>query len=136
MKNKYVKLSSLAALSLVTGAMSQGCAKCTEPSSEQTQQMMSQLDRSHQKMYNSMDCEGKNMAMRMVNQSCAGQNSCAGENSCAGANNSCAGMGSCKGTSKGPFTDKNKAVEMANKKMMMKRSGSMNKQQQKSSGGY
>lgn len=118
---KNFKLGSLAALGLIAGAMSQADARCTEPSSSQTQSLMSQLNRSHQKKYNAMDCEGKNLAMKLANQSCKGENSCKGLNSCKSDTNSCAGMGSCKGTSPGPFEDKNDAVDVASKHMESKR---------------
>ncbi|MEI8301298.1 MAG: hypothetical protein WCG10_06815 [Chlamydiota bacterium] len=117
----HKKLSSLAALALVAGTVSQVEAKCTSPSTRQMNSMFAKIDLNHQKMYNEMSCEGQNLAMQLVNQSCAGKNSCAGLNSCKTANNSCAGKGSCKGNSPGPFTDKNKAIEVAKKHMANKR---------------
>jgi len=40
-------------------------------------------------------------------------------NSCKSAKNSCAGQGACAGTAMGPFKDKNKAVDLASKRMNM-----------------
>ena len=119
------KLSSLAALSLIAGSMAQAEAKCSAPSTSQTQSLYAQLDSAHQSMYDSMDCEGKKLAMKLAEQTCAGKNSCAGLNSCATQNNSCQGKGSCQGQSAGPFKDKNKAIDVAQQYMMNKRAKSM-----------
>ncbi len=119
-----LKLSALAAMTLVAGSMAQAEARCTNPSESQASSLFSQLDGSHQEMYNAMDCDGKNMAMQMAMQSCAGKNACKGQNSCKTQQNSCAGQGGCKGVSPGPFKDKNKAVDVA-QMMMDKRSQTM-----------
>jgi hypothetical protein len=124
MLDKKSTLCSLIAFGLVTGGMTSAHAACQPPSSSQMQTLFGQIDDSHQDTYNSMDCEGKNMAVKLAQQSCAGKNGCAGQNSCKSKNNSCAGEGSCKGTSAGPFKDKNEAVDVANK-MYQKRMSSM-----------
>lgn len=85
-------------------------------------ELMSKLNAEGKKTYQSMDSEGKALALKLANQSCAGKNDCKGLNSCKTDKNTCAGNGSCKGTSKGPFTDKNMAVKVAAKKMAEKRS--------------
>ena len=72
-------------------------------------------------MYMKMSPEGKALALKLANQGCTGKNDCKGLNSCTSANNTCAGKGGCKGTSPGPFTDMNKAVQVANKHMQEKR---------------
>jgi len=120
---KEFKLSTLAALGLVAGSMGYAEAACTAPSSAQMQHMNGQLDAEHQETFNSMSCEAQNEAMKMADQSCKGKNSCKGLNSCKSTKNSCAGKGSCKGTSEGPFKDKNKAVDIANKRMQAQGNG-------------
>jgi hypothetical protein len=117
-------LCSLLSMGLVAGGMATAQADCKPPSSMQMQTLFSQIDEAHQNMYNSMDCEGQNMAVKMAEQTCAGKNGCAGQNSCKTKDNSCAGMGSCKGKSPGPFKSKNTAIEIANK-MYQKRVNSM-----------
>lgn len=124
MLDKKNTLCSLIAMGLVAGGMSTAHAACQSPSSTQTQTLFSQINQSHQDMYNSMDCDGQNMAVKLAQQSCAGKNGCKGQNSCKTKDNSCAGQGSCKGKSSGPFEDKNKAVDVANK-MYQKRMNSM-----------
>jgi len=122
MDKSFKKLSSLAALGLIAGAMGQVHAAspntmCVEPSAGQAQKLLSQLDREHQDMFNNMDCEGKNMALSMANQTCKGKNACAGMNACASSKNDCKGQGSCKGTAVKPFKNKNEAVDAANMQM-------------------
>lgn len=75
------------------------------------------------KTFNSLDAEGKALALKLANQSCKGQNDCKGLNSCKTEKNTCAGQGGCKGTSPGPFVDKDTAVKVAAKKMADKRAG-------------
>lgn len=123
MMDSKLKLSALAALGLLAGSMNQAHAACTPPSTAEMNTLFSQLDAEHQAMFNAMSCEGKNLAMKMANQSCKGKNSCKGMNSCKTAKNSCAGQGACKGVTPGPFTDKNEAIEMANKRMQTMSSG-------------
>lgn len=128
--NNKSKLTTLAALGLVTGTMGTveaagPSSTCVAPTSNQTKSLFSQLDPTHQQMFNSMDCEGQNLALQLANQSCKGKNSCAGLNSCKSQQNSCKGQGSCKGTATGPFTNKNDAVEVAEKHMAEKRMNSM-----------
>lgn len=98
---------------------------CKAPSAERTQKLFAQLKPESIQMYNKMDCEGKNLAMEMAEQSCKGKNDCKGKNSCKTDTNSCAGQGACALTSKGPFTDKNVAVQIASKMMAEKRANSM-----------
>lgn len=129
---KKSKLAAVAALGLV--ACSMATAEAQQHPSEQTctpvkpadkNKLLSQLDNAHAQMFNSMDCEGQNLAMQLANQSCKGKNSCKGLNSCKTNKNTCAGLGACKGHSPGPFKDKNKAVEVASKHMAEKRSNAM-----------
>lgn len=131
MKKRNFK--KLALLGLAGGAclLTAGCetkadgeAKDSQvASSEQLSQdaLVNLLDAKTKRIFDSLDPEGKALALQLANQSCKGKNSCKGLNSCASDKNSCAGNGSCKGTSKGPFTDKNKAVQVAAKKMAEKR---------------
>ena len=131
---KLNRLSTVAALVLMASPLSAGLSDSSTsttmmtascPSAEAESSMMSKLDKEHQDMYKSMDCEGKKVAQDLMEQTCKGKNSCKGLNSCKTDEHSCAGMGSCQGTSKGPFTDKNKAVEAAKKHMESKRSDAM-----------
>jgi hypothetical protein len=129
-KDKKIQLVSLAIMGLVAGTMApiqvQAAQTCQDPSAAQMQRLFTKLDASHQKTFNSMDCEGKNLAVKLAEQSCKGKNTCKGLNSCKTDKNSCAGLGSCAGTSKGPFTDKNIAIDVAQKHMAEKRKVSMN----------
>lgn len=130
---KKSKLTALAALGLVACSMASAEAQeqqqseqtCTPIKPADKNKLLSQLDNAHANMFNSMDCEGQNMAMKLAQQSCKGKNSCKGLNSCSTKKNACAGLGACKGTSKGPFKDKNKAIEVASKHMAEKRAASM-----------
>ncbi len=114
-----LKISTLAVFGLVAASMGSLGADCSRPMTAEMQPMYSMLDDAHKKMFDSMNCEGQDQAMQMMSQTCAGKNSCKGMNSCKSAKNSCAGQGSCAGTSMGPFKDKNKAVDLANKRMNM-----------------
>lgn len=128
---KKSKLATIAALGLVACSMGQVEAQeapsteCVPPKPADKNKLLSQLDNTHAQMYNSMDCEGQNLAMQLAHQGCKGKNACKGLNSCKSKKSSCAGLGGCKGTSKGPFTDKNKAVEVANMYMAKKRQAAM-----------
>lgn len=84
-------------------------------------ELMSQLSPSGKAQYQSLDAEGKALALKLASQSCAGKNDCKGLNSCKTSQNSCAGKGTCAGTSVGPFKDKNVAVKVAAQKMAEKR---------------
>lgn len=75
--------------------------------------------------YQSLSKEGKDLALKLANQSCQGKNGCKGMNSCKSTENACAGKAGCQGKSKGPFTDKNMAVKVAAQKMAEKRSEAM-----------
>lgn len=90
------------------------------------QDLLSQLNSEGKSTYQSLDQEGKALALKLANQSCKGQNGCKGLNSCKSKENACAGQSGCKGTSKGPFMDKNAAVKVAAKHMAEKRSMMMN----------
>lgn len=124
-------LTTLAALGLVACSMGQVEAarnngkECVLPKPAVKNKLLTQLDNRHAQMFNAMDCEGQNLALKLANQSCNGKNECKGLNACATKKNSCAGLGGCKGTSKGPFADKNKAVAVANMHMAKKRQAAM-----------
>jgi hypothetical protein len=89
-------------------------------------ELMSKLNDEGKAIYQGLSQEGKEMAIKMASQTCKGKNECKGMNSCKSDKNACLGQGGCKGTSKGPFTDKNDAVKLAQKKMADKRSNMMN----------
>jgi len=133
MDKSFKKLSSLAALGLIAGTMGQlqaattSSTTCVQPTANQAQTLLAQLDQAHQDMFNEMDCEGQNMAIKMANQTCKGKNACQGLNACASSKNECQGKGSCKGTATKPFANKNDAVDVANMQMA-KRMGSMGNQ--------
>ena len=127
MKKHHLALAGLAA-GLVL-------ASCENPSTSKNQtsmtttkilseqDLMAELSPEGKRTYQALDSAGKKMALQLANQSCAGKNACAGQNSCATDINSCKGNGTCKGTSKGPFTDKNDAVKVAEMQMAKKREG-------------
>lgn len=102
-------------------------SRCSEPSTSKKDQLFKSLNKKSQAMYNSMDCGVKNLAMMLAMANSGEKNMCAGLNSCSGKDHKCAGMGSCKGTGSGYFKDKNEAIEVAQRHMMLKRSDMMNK---------
>ena len=146
MKKKY-SLTTLAALGLMSGLMAAETAAaepdealvadlvaynkhtqnapCTPPTAKQETWLFSKINSESKKLYNSMDCEGKSMAMGMAEQKCAGKNKCAGQNSCKTDQNACAGQATCQGMSNCAFKDKNKAVQTAAKTMAKKRNNMM-----------
>jgi hypothetical protein len=86
-------------------------------------EFLAQLNPESKAAYNSLNSDGKKLALQLANQACKGKNSCKGMNSCKTDKNSCAGLGGCKGTSAKPFTDKNQAVKVAVMRMADKRNG-------------
>lgn len=72
--------------------------------------------------YNSLNPEGKKLALYVASQMCNGTNQCKGLNACKTDNNDCAGKGACKGQGKCAFSDKNLAVKVVKEKMKAKRS--------------
>jgi hypothetical protein len=86
--------------------------------------LLPQLNERGKALYNSLDAEGKSLAITLASRSCKGLNTCKGLNACKSEKNSCKGQGSCKGTSACKFTDKNDAVKVAAQKMMDKRNNS------------
>jgi hypothetical protein len=142
---KKKNLSHLATLGLMSGLVSlsipseakeageakaeitQTAAVCSEPSQSKTDQLFGSLNQKSKDIYNSLSCEGKNLAMKLAMASPGAPNMCAGLNSCSGGDHKCAGLGSCEGTGSGYFKDKNKAVEVAQKAMANKRSKMLNK---------
>lgn len=85
-------------------------------------ELLSQLNEQGKAQYNSLDAEGKSLALQLANADCKGKNSCKGLGSCANEQHSCAGKNGCAGQSSCKFTDKNKAVKVAAMKMAEKRS--------------
>ena len=90
------------------------------------QDLKSQLNQEGLKQYNSLDAEGKALALKLANGSCQGKNDCKGLSSCKNSDHSCAGQNSCKGSGNAKFADKNLAVKIAAKKQAEKRSNTMN----------
>ena len=84
-------------------------------------ELMTMLNAQGKATYQSLDPAGKALALKLVNQTCKGQNECKGMNSCRSEEHSCAGKGSCAGTAPLPFKDKNLAVKVAAMKMAEKR---------------
>lgn len=126
-KNNLKKLALLG----LTGGIILGATSC-EPASRKNSQIESQktltaaelyaqLSPDAQRDFDRMDKEGKDLALKLANQTCAGKNSCKGLNSCANNEHTCKGQGSCKGTSKGPFENKDDAVKVAAMHMTKKR---------------
>lgn len=73
------------------------------------------------KLFQTLDAEGKALALKVASQRCAQTNFCKGLNACATDQNKCAGEGDCKGKGKCGFADKNLAVKVVAKKMAQKR---------------
>jgi len=89
-------------------------------------ELLSQLNEDGKALYDSLDAEGKALALQLANQKCKGYNDCKGLNSCKGDENDCAGQGGCKGQSGCNFKDKNLAVKVAAEKMAEKRANMQN----------
>lgn len=100
-----------------------GTSQTTEQKKLSAQDLVSKLDAETKAIYDSLDDEGKALALDLANQSCKGKNTCKGLNSCQGSDHSCSGLGGCAGTSPGPFKNKNDAVKIAAKHMADKRAG-------------
>ena len=132
-----MKKSDLKKLALlgIAGTISMTCVSCGDmqrsknASSEKEQtkltadQLVAKLDPETKAVYNNLDSEGKDLALKLANQSCKGQNTCKGLNSCQSSDHTCAGKGSCAGTSATNFKNKNDAVKVAAKHMAEKRAG-------------
>ncbi|MFA6915971.1 MAG: hypothetical protein WC222_06205 [Parachlamydiales bacterium] len=131
---KKSTLKKLALLGLLSGiaATATACDTADKPEkvAEQRQltenEFVAQLSPEGRRTYQSLDADGKRLALQLANQSCKGQNSCKGLNSCKSDTNSCAGQGGCKGSSQGPFKDKNDAVKVAAMNMAKKRTNAIN----------
>lgn len=91
------------------------------PAPLQERKLFAQINLESRKLYNSLDCKGKKLAIQLAEQKCKGQNECKGLNACSSDHNGCPGEGACKGTASGPFKDKNVAVQVAAKYMAKKR---------------
>lgn len=85
------------------------------------EELKSQLNAKSTALYESLDAEGKALALKVASQRCNGTNDCKGLNACETPSNDCAGKGECKGKSKCAFADKNVAVKIVAKKMAEKR---------------
>lgn len=84
-------------------------------------QLRSQLNEQGKQTFDSLNSEGKKMAIKLASRTCKGTNDCKGQNSCKTDEHSCAGKGSCAGTSACAFKDKNAAVKVAAQKQADKR---------------
>lgn len=100
-------------------SMDQDEETCPEPAKER--KLFAQINLESRKLYNSLDCKGKNLAIQLAEQKCKGQNECKGLNACSSDHNGCPGEGNCAKTAGGPFKDKNLAVQVAAKYMSRKR---------------
>lgn len=83
--------------------------------------LLLELNEEGTKNYNSLDAEGKALALKVASQRCGMTNLCKGLNACATDKNTCAGKGDCKGLGKCAFADKNLAVKVVLDKMAKKR---------------
>lgn len=73
------------------------------------------------KMYQSLDSNGKALAIKVASGMCGKTNQCKGLNACKTDKNECAGKGSCKGQGICAVSDKNLAVKLVYDKMKEKR---------------
>ncbi len=76
-------------------------------------------------LYQSLDEEGKTLALAVASQRCDHMNLCKGLNACQTDQNACAGKGECKAKGKCAFSDKNLAVKVVAKKMAEKRANAL-----------
>lgn len=90
-------------------------------------ELFSLLNKKGRELYESLDEEGKALALKVASARCQKTNECKGLNACQTETNDCAGKGNCKGTSKCSISDKNLAVKLVAKKMEEKRQKMMNK---------
>lgn len=91
-------------------------------------ELLIELNNDGVKMYNSLNPQGKALALEVASMRCAKTNPCGGLNACATDKNDCAGKGKCKGQGKCALSDKNLAVKLVYEKMAGKRSNAMNGQ--------
>ena len=106
-----------------------GCAGMKDngaPKELAERDLWNQLNEEGRNIYETLDAEGRKLALQLANRSCAGHNDCKGLNACASDKNACSGQGGCQGQSKCNFKDKNLAVKVAAKNMEEQR-GNMNK---------
>ena len=73
---------------------------CEAPSARDERKLISEINSESRRLYNSLDCEGKNLAIELSKRECSGQ--CTQDNYCC-------------------FPDKNLAVQEATKKMAKRR---------------
>lgn len=85
-------------------------------------ELLMQLSPKGVKMYQSLDNEGKGLALLVASARCNSMNPCKGLNACQTEKNECAGKGSCKGQGKCATSDKDLAVKLVKDKMAQKRS--------------
>lgn len=84
-------------------------------------ELMLELNSRGKTMYDSLDGNGKALALLVASMMCNGTNPCAGLNSCQTDKHDCAGKGDCKNTGKCATSDKNLAVKLVYDKMAKKR---------------
>jgi hypothetical protein len=84
-------------------------------------ELLLELTPEGEKLYHSLDAEGKKLALAVASQYCNGTNICRGLNACKTDDNECAGKGACKGKSKCAFSSKDLAVKVVADKMKAKR---------------
>jgi|GEM_PF-6895820 len=81
------------------------------------QELLRELNEDGVKMYNSLNKEGKALALKVASGMCRGSNQCAGLNACKSSTNPCAGKGDCAGKGICSISDKNLAVKLVYDKM-------------------
>lgn len=84
-------------------------------------ELLLELNEEGEKIYNSLDAKGKELARKVASQYCNGTNECKYLNACKTDSNSCAGQGDCKHKGKCAFSDKNLAVKVVAAKLKGKR---------------
>jgi hypothetical protein len=80
-------------------------------------ELLLELNEKGEKLYLTLNEEGKDLARKVASQRCNGTNMCKGLNACQTEGHACAGQGSCKGLGKCGFSDKNLAVKVVSMKM-------------------
>lgn len=84
-------------------------------------ELLIELSPEGEKLFKSLDPEGKKLALYTASMMCSGTNLCRGLNACKTDDNECAGKGACKGLGKCALSDKNLAVKLVAEKMKNKR---------------
>lgn len=91
------------------------------------EELLSNLNAKGKERYESLDAEGKQIAIKVASMSCNGTNPCKGYGACKTDSHDCAGQNECRGQGKCAVGDKNFAVKLVYDKMQKKRAEALKK---------